>query len=59
MRVPVSISTKEAGFALFRSLTQSQKVEWQVEGTGNLEGAHGLSLKDFGFDVKELLSALR
>ena len=59
VHIPLSISTKEAGFALFNSLVSSKKIEWQVEGKGNLEGEHGLSLNDFGFNAKELLSALR
>jgi LEA14-like dessication related protein len=59
LHIPLQISTKDAGFALFNSLVSSKKIEWQVEGIGNLEGEHGLSLKDFGFNAKELLSALR
>ena len=57
--IPVDISTKSAGFALFNSLVSSKKIEWQVDGKGNLEGEHGLSLQDFDFSIKELLSALR
>lgn len=59
IHIPLDISTKDAGFALFNSLATSKKIEWQVEGKGNLAGEHGLSLKDFGFDIKELLSAIR
>lgn len=59
IHIPLNISTKDAGFALFNSLATSKKIEWQVEGKGNLAGEHGLSLKDFGFDIKELLSAIR
>jgi len=59
IHIPVDISTKSAGFALFNSLVSSKKIEWQVDGKGNLEGEHGLSLQDFDFSIKELLSALR
>ncbi len=59
VHIPVDISTKDAGFALFNSLVSSKKIEWQVDGKGNLEGEHGLSLQDFDFNIKELLSALR
>lgn len=59
IHIPVDISTKDAGFALFNSLVSSKKIEWQVDGKGNLAGEHGLSLQDFDFNIKELLSALR
>lgn len=59
IHIPLNISTKDAGIALFSALTSSKEIEWQVDGKGNLAGEHGLSLKDFGFNVKELLSAIR
>lgn len=59
IHIPLDISTKDAGFALFSALTSSKEIEWQVDGKGSLAGEHGLSLKDFGFNVKELLSAIR
>lgn len=59
IHIPLDISTKDAGFALFSALTSSKEIEWQVDGKGSLAGEHGLSLKDFGFNVKEVLSALR
>lgn len=59
IHIPVDISTKDAGFALFNSLVSSKKIEWQVDGKGNLAGEHGLSLQGFDFNIKELLSALR
>lgn len=59
LHIPLDISTKDAGFALFNSLVSSKKVEWQVAGKGNLEGENGFSVKDFGFNAKEVLSALK
>lgn len=59
LHIPLDISTKDAGFALFNSLVSSKKVEWQVAGKGNLEGENGFSVKDFGFNAKEILSALK
>lgn len=59
LHIPLDISTKDAGFALFNSLVSSKKIEWQVDGTGKLEGDNGLSLDNFGFNIKELLSAIR
>jgi len=59
IHIPLSISNKDAGFALFNSLVSSKKVEWQVDGKGNLGSDLGLNLDGFGFNAKGLLSALR
>ena len=59
IHIPLSISNKDAGFALFNSLVSSKKVEWQVDGKGNLGSDLGLKLDGFGFNAKGLLSALR
>lgn len=59
IRVPLSVSTANAGLSLYQAILSANAVQWQVEGQGNLAGDFGLNLNDFDFNFGELLSALR
>lgn len=59
IKLPLSFSTANAGLSLYQSILSSSAIQWQVAGETQVDGAYGFDLKDFNFNVNELLSAFR